>query len=277
MTDTVDGRRGLCDDTKGVHMLIIDPQVDFHHGSLPVPGACEDVQRYSNMILDNIDEICQIHATLDTHHKLHIAHGAFWENKDGDSPAPFTIITADEIEEGKWTPRREEFKEHAVKYTKSLEADGKFKLIIWPEHCLIGTPGHNVMPTLQFAFLQWGKAHNDCINFVNKGENPLTESYSALCAEYKMETDTATHTNTELIERLLEAERILICGEAKSHCVNYTVRDLVNHWPKERLKDLWILEDGMSPVGGFEADGDKFVEDMRKMGLTVTTCAEAFA
>lgn len=257
-------------------MLIIDPQVDFHHGSLSVPGACDDVQRYSNMFLDNIDEICQVHVTLDTHHKLHIAHGAFWRDSEGESPAPFTNICASEIEEGKWVPRREEFKEHAISYTKSLEADGKFKLCIWPEHCLIGTPGHNVMPTLQFACLRWNETHTDCVNFVTKGENPLTESYSALRAEYKIESDPSTHTNTELIERLKEAERVIICGEAKSHCVNYTVRDLVTHWPKERLKDLWILEDGMSSVPGFEADGDKFIEDMREMGLTITTCAEVF-
>lgn len=276
MAAPIDGTRGLCEDVDGVHMLIIDPQVDFHHGSLAVKGAPEDVKRYSDLILNNIQDICKVHVTLDTHHKQHIAHAVFWQDENGDPPAPFTLIKPKDVENGVWETKRPELREHSLAYTKTLEKDGRFTLCIWPEHCIIGTPGHNVMPTLQHALTRWSTAHMDMINFVFKGQNPLSESYSALRADYRIETDPTTHINKDLIDRLLQSSRVLICGEAKSHCVNFTVRDLIQHWPKNRLKDLWILEDGMSSVTGFEKEGDKFIEDMRKEGLTICKCADAF-
>ena len=62
--------------------------------------------------------------------------------------------------------------------------------------------------------------------------------------------------NQSLINVLKHADKVAICGEAISHCVNYTVRDLVDAWPKERLSDLIILADCASPVPGFEAAGE---------------------
>lgn len=37
-----------------------------------------------------------------------------------------------------------------------------------------------------------------------------------------------------------------MCGQALSHCVNFTVRHIVAHWQeiKKPLKNMYILEDG---------------------------------
>lgn len=277
MSFKTDGRAGLGESKGGTHMLIIDPQIDFHSGSLAVVGANDDARRYSHLLLDHIERISKVHVTLDTHHKQHIAHGVFWKDTKGNHPAPFTMIPTKDIESKKWTTTRPELNAHALEYSKGLDAGGRFQLIIWPEHCIIGTPGHNVVPILQHAVTHWSNAHNEMVNYVFKGQNPLTEMYSALRADYIIESDPGTKLNKELIDALFQADRVLVCGEAKSHCVNFTIRDLLHHWPADRKKDLWLLEDGMSSVKGFEETGDKFIEDMRAEGLTICTCEKAFA
>lgn len=61
--------------------------------------------------------------------------------------------------------------------------------------------------------------------------------------------------NEGLINVLKHADKVVICGEALSHCVNYTVRDLVDAWPAERIQDLVLLTDCASSVPGFESSG----------------------
>ena len=73
-----------------------------------------------------------------------LRHGAFWQNAAGERPGPFTLIKSAQVESGEWVPVDSRFKEHCVSYTAQLEKAGKFVLCIWPEHCLVGTPGHAV-------------------------------------------------------------------------------------------------------------------------------------
>ena len=44
-----------------------------------------------------------------------------------------------------------------------------------------------------------------------------------------------------------------------------------------RLTDCSQVSDGASAVQGFEADAKQFLADIKDMGCTVCTCAEAFA
>ena len=69
--------------------------------------------------------------------------------------------------------------------------------------------------------------------------------------------------------------QLVICGQAKSHCVNYTTRSIVKRWhkPKERI---CILEDGCSNVPGFKSQGDKFFKDMEREGLTLCNTTQVF-
>ncbi|GLD96365.1 hypothetical protein PINS_up005048 [Pythium insidiosum] len=104
-----------------------------------------------------------------------------------------------------------------------------------------------------------------------KGSNPFTEHYSALRAEFELPHDPATSLNQNLVNVLKHADKVAICGEAISHCVNYTVRDLVDAWPADRMHDLVLLTDCMSPVPGFEAAGEAFLKDMAAKGVTLMT------
>merc|ERR1712167_374033 len=115
----------------------------------------------------------------------------------------------------------------------------------------------------------------------------LTEMYSALSAEVQLENDPATLYNFELQEKLLPAankdERLLVCGQALSHCVNYTVRDLVQQGkmaamlgdPSRKqeadliLQKVHLLQDGSHSVMGFEAVGEAFVQEMKQLKVNV--------
>jgi nicotinamidase/pyrazinamidase len=197
---------------------------------------------------------------------------------------PFTTITHEDIKNGLYTPRclgtaeeKEALIEHCLWYTRELEIKGRFQLCIWPEHCRIGTKGQAIVPILNDALTEWCTATGKALNFVNKTESHMTEMYSALEAEVVMPDDETTMLNKDLLSRLTIADQLLVCGEAKSHCVNYTTRDIAKHWHKEKNR-ICILTDGCSSVPGplFEAQGEKFLKDMEKDGCTLTTTQEAF-
>ncbi|KAE8895183.1 hypothetical protein PF005_g919 [Phytophthora fragariae] len=256
----------------GLCLLVIDQQVDFHPGgSLAIPTANEDAARIAAFITKHARQLSQLVLTLDSHQRYHIAHGVFWENAEGQSPEPFTLITAKDVAAGVWRPRDASLKSYVLAYTTALEASGKFTLCIWPEHCLIGSPGHNIVPNVHAAALEWTKCSLKPVQYVMKGCNSFTEHYSALKAEFELPYDPATSLNQALVDSLKLADKVVVCGEAVSHCVNYTVRDLVAAWPQHRCKDLVILTDCASPVPGFEKAGEEFLRDMAAEGLTLTT------
>jgi len=258
-------------------LLIIDPQCDFHGGgTLAVPGADEDAARTAAFIESNMASIARIVITLDTHHKLHIAHGAFWSSTAGESPPPFTLVSKQDVQAGVWVPRDSTLVDYVLDYIDKLEASGKFKLCIWPEHCIIGSRGHAVTAPILKAANNWSVMHSKNIQYVHKGQNNLTEMYSALSAEVPLDDDPATQYNSALQQSLLPAsdeQQLLVCGQAMSHCVNYTVRDIVKNQPKEVTARLQLLTDCASSVTGFEAAGDEFVADMRTAGVKMVSAA----
>ncbi len=85
--------------TQKAKLFIIDPQYDFcnSNGTLYVPGADKDMVRLSGMIKNNIKQIDDIHLTLDSHNRLHIAHPIWWVDNLGNHPDPFTIISAEDV------------------------------------------------------------------------------------------------------------------------------------------------------------------------------------
>jgi len=275
---------GLSTKRKGIALLIIDPQVDFHEeskfqkpGSLAVKGSQEDNVRIKKMIDDNKDRITQINVSLDTHHIMHIAHSSFWKGKDGNHPQPFTLITVEDIQKKTWVPTRKELLEHSINYCKKLETQGKYKLIIWPEHCIVGTNGHCVAEPLIDSLNSWAKEKYEPINYVFKGSNNLTEMYSIFQAEVPIDEDPGTQFNKDLAKRLSLAESVIVCGQAKSHCVNYSVRDMfanIKEFAPLKPEDIYVLEDGCSSVTSFEKDGNKFIEFCKQNSIKVINCED---
>jgi nicotinamidase/pyrazinamidase len=235
--------------------LIIDAQFDFCHpeGALFVPGAEQDIHRIATLIRQYADQIDHVVVTLDTHHVLDIAHPLFWHDLSGKYPDPFTRITAEDIDTGKWIPRFSD--EKASKYVHDLEADGQFAHFIWPEHCLIGSRGAALHDTLLDALKYWsGKRDLDYVA-VQKGLYPLSEHFGIFRAQVSDQWVPETQLNTALIADLERFDTVYLMGEAKSHCVANSLKQILDFAPG-LLPKLVVVPDCMSDVTGLGHLGD---------------------
>ncbi len=262
---------------KKVHLLLIDPQFDFCNpvGMLCVPGANADMARVAKMIKRVGGKLDDIHVTLDQHHLLDVAHPLMWRDKDGNQPPPFTIITSDDIVQGKWSTIRPSLTKRMIEYTKGLESANRYPLCIWPPHCLIGTPGACIVEPIRDALDFWVTEGPGTVDFVSKGSNIFTEHYSGVKAEVPDPSDPSTQLNTRLIQTLEEADEILIAGEAGSHCLANTVRDIADGFSDDSyIAKFVLITDGTSPVTGFESLQDDFITEMTGRGMRTATTTE---
>jgi nicotinamidase-related amidase len=252
--------------------LIIDAQYDFcqPQGTLYVPGAQEDIQRLSQLIRQNTHKIDAIYATLDTHPVNDISHPSFWKDAAGNPPAPFTLITAAEVLAGTWIPQFEAG--NVLQYLQKLEAQGEFTHCIWPEHCLHGSRGAALDDALLEAlraFAHTGKEYHT----IEKGTNPLTEHFGIFQAQIPIDGAPETQLNTQLINDLRQYNRIYLCGEAKSHCVATSLKQVMQHAP-ELAQKFVIIEDVMSDVPGFGMLGDPIYAAARQAGIPFVKSSE---
>ena len=268
------------------HLVLIDPQNDFmdlKESSLPVPGALADMHRVSDMIYRIGSRLADIHVTLDSHRVIDVAHPGFWRDPDGNPPSPFTLIFSSDIRAGRWAPRNLAFRQRMLDYTAELEAKGKFVLMIWPEHCVIGTWGHNIEENLRATLADWERRNFATIDFVTKGTNTFTEHYGALMAEVPDPSDPATQLNGQFLGVLQDADIIGIAGEASSHCVSTTIQQIVDNIGDEHLGKIHILTDCMSPVPqspgspDFPALAKDFLAKMQQRGLVLSDSTKFLA
>ena len=299
----IDAQNDFCDLPASVHGT----------PALPVPGANADLQRVADLVRRGADALDAIVLTLDSHHRHDIAHPGFWQTGDGAAVAPFTPITAAQVRAGQFRPRDAQPATHTrvlayldaleaggrhpprgrpvhrpvgtdslehLAILDALEAGGRHTLRVWPVHCEVGTWGHQLHAGVREACAAWELRRHRASHVVFKGLNPWTEHYSALQAEVPDPDDADTGLNRALIRRLDAAPRLLIAGEAGSHCVRATVEHLVAHLPDPspaRLARLTLLTDAISPVAGFEAVQADFLADMARRGVRLATCADALA
>jgi len=252
-------------------LLIIDMQNDFcqPNGALYVPGAEYDVANLATFIGTNKTTIDNIVFTQDYHSILDISHPEYWRNEKGDKPVPFTQITLADLNKGKWTPQ---FEESWVKqYLRKLEDEGEFPHIVWPEHCLKGSFGAAIVDSLLQTAIDWER-QGKRFEIIQKGVNPNTEHFGALRANITMQDDSTTQLNAYLVQELINHDQILIAGEAKSHCVANTIKQILEL--DNFNSDLIILEDTMSPVPGFETIADPIYEEAMQRGAQITTTSK---
>ena len=268
--------------TKKVHLITIDPQNDFcipdgpagEKGQLVVPGAEGDMTRLGRFITKNKKRLDEIHCTVDSHQYVHIAHPIFWVNSKGEHPPVFTCIGVDDVKNGVWRTYNPTWQARGLAYVETLEKNKRYVLVIWPPHCLIGSWGHGVVPCVSKALYDWEAETFNRVNYVAKGSNLFTEHYSGVQADVPDDEDSSTKFNTALVDALQEADEILITGEALSHCVANTIRDIANQFGKDQVQKFTLLEDTSSNVGGFEKMGQAFVSEMLKNGMKITTSVD---
>jgi len=264
-----------------IHLLIIDPQNDFMDSpgsTLPVPGANDDMNRLATLVKRVGPKLDDIHVTLDSHRVIDVSHRGMWRDQDGNMPNPFTLIFAKDIENGVWTPRNPAYRKRMIEYTSTLErTPGNYAHLIWPDHCLIGTPGAAVQANLFAALEAWERKEFANVDYVTKGTNVFTEHFGALMAEVPDPEDPSTQLNTGLLEVMRDADIIGVAGEALSHCVLRTVNQIAQYIGDEHIRKFQIITDCSQPVPqgpgtpDFPAIARDWLQQMQSQGMTLTT------
>jgi nicotinamidase-related amidase len=271
-------------DTYKVAAFGIDCQVGFctPGASLFVPGAVEDMQRTLVWLYSNLDKITGLIFSLDTHRVFQIFHPAWWTNRQGQHPAPFTPITYAEVRDGVWTPVAHQAE--CLEYCHKLEVSGKYVLTIWPYHVLLGGISHTLVPALMEAAIFHSLLRQQQTHFEIKGMHTLTENYSVLSPEVQeLGGKRLGGFNEPLVNMLLEYDRVYVFGQAKSHCVGatlYDIRDRLQATNPGLAEKIWILEDAMSPVPpppvqplppelDFPHLAERAMDDFRQAGMQV--------
>lgn len=260
-------------------LLLIDPQNDFcdiEGAALPVSGADADMQRAAQLIETTAGGIAKVVVTLDSHGTVAIERTTFWRKANGDTVEPFTEITEADVAAERFLPRDATFIPSVRSYLKELERSNRYRLMVWPVHCVLGTWGHNIHSSVGAALSRWEERVQRNAVKVLKGLNPMTEQYSAVQAEVPVKTDPLTLRNAQLIEHCRPGSgHLLVAGEAASHCVAATMDHVFEAFDAQERKRTIILKDCMSPVRGFESQAAQFFERAQALGASVMAAAEA--
>jgi len=258
-------------DSVRIGLVLVDLQNTFCHPEFELfvagrsgQAAVEDSQRTCEFIYRNLGRLTQIAATLDTHAAAQIFHPIFWVDRHGAHPAPHTVITVEDVESGAWRPNPAlarslglepgfDIDAYARHYVRTLNDVAKYPLIVWPYHAMVGGIGHAMVSAIEEAAFFHGVARDTRTRFEIKGSHPLTEHYSVLRPEV-MEDHAGKHIgerNVKLIKALLNFDAVVITGQAKSHCVAWTVGDLLAEIlanESSLARKIYLLEDCTSPV-----------------------------
>jgi nicotinamidase-related amidase len=226
-------------------------------------GAVDDNRRLCEFLYRNLGAITAIIPTLDTHRATQIFHAAWLIDEEGRHPEPYTLVSVEDVESGRWKVNPPVVESTGIEadyaqrqlldYTRKLAESGKYNLTIWPYHGMLGGIGHALVSAVEEAIFFHTIARASQPSFQVKGDNPLTEHYSMFGPEITTGPDggTIAGMNELLIEQLSLYDAIVVAGQAKSHCVAWTIDDLLEG-DDERERALaprtYLLEDCTSPV-----------------------------
>lgn len=267
-------------DKRRVMLLLVDPQIDFifTDGTLCVPGALDDTRRTIEWIYENAGDLTSIAASLDSHTTYQIFYPTWWGNERGEHPAPFTPITSEDIRKGVWRPLVDPA--WSLQYVERLEQGGKYSLMIWPYHTMIGTPGQSLVPALSEAIMYHSAARHAQPTWLLKGSIPQTENYSILEPEVKVPTHPLGGLNTAFLDMLGKYDLVYVAGQAKSHCVLSTMRSIMSYFANQPnvLGKLRFLMDCTSSVQHPAIDFDKLADaelhEMSKQGMRLVSATD---
>jgi nicotinamidase-related amidase len=257
-------------DKPKVALLLVDvqntfciPGFELFVGGRSGMGAVEDNRRLCEFIYRNLGAISHITASLDTHHAMQIFHPIFLVNGKGEHPGPATQVTSQDIRRGTWcfnpaiapslgiTPQYGQ--QQLQHYVDALLASSKYDLTIWPYHAMLGGIGHALVSAVEEALFFYTIARTSQVQFEIKGDQSLTEHYSILRPEVMSDAKGKAlgRSNGRFLQLVKKYDRLVIAGQAKSHCVAFTITDLledIRAVDESLAGKVYLLEDCMSPV-----------------------------
>jgi nicotinamidase-related amidase len=257
-------------------------------------AAVEDNIRLCRFIYRHLHCITHISVTMDTHQALQIFHALFWIDDHGRHPDPYTLITAEEVHQGRWrfNPNAapalgiivEAAQRYVQHYTSSLAQSGKYDLTVWPYHAMLGGIGHALVPAVEEALFFHTVTRISQTDYHAKGRLDLTEHYSALKPEVSTDGDgnPIGGLNEDLLNKVLASDAVIIAGQAKSHCVAWTVADLLKHIKSldpTLTGKIYLLEDCASPVVipnliDYTDDADAYFTSFAEAGMHLVDTAQ---
>lgn len=299
------GRHGLEPVTaspRRIWLLLIDvqntfciPEFELYVAGRSGSGAVDDNVRLCEFIYRNLGRITDISATLDTHLAQQVFHAVFFVNPQGKHPAPYTNIRAADLKDGSWkfnpalAPRLGITPEYGqtlmLHYADQLQKRGKYALTIWPYHAMLGGIGHALVASVEEAIFFHAMARLSQPSFELKGDQPLTEHYSAIGPEVIRgpQGETLGEHNPKFVETLKRVDALIIAGQAKSHCVAWTISDLledIQEVDASLVKKVHLLEDCTSPVvvpgADFTDQADQAFAGFKKAGMQIVRSTDDF-
>jgi nicotinamidase/pyrazinamidase len=123
---------------------------------------------------------------------------------------------------------------------------------IWPPHCVQGTPGAELHPSLD-------RAQVDVV--VDKAQDPNTQGYSSFHGG-----------NLTDVLRKRGVDRVFVAGLATDYCVKNTVLDA-----RREGFDVTVVEDAIRGIDVEPGDSGRALDEMRRAGAGFTTAEELLA
>ncbi len=263
LSPAADDKYKICLIAVDVQNTFCIPGFELYVGGRSGTGAVDDNRRLCEFIYRNLDVITQICPTMDTHQAIQIFHSPYFVNAQGEHPAPYTLVSAEDVERGRWkfnptvAPSlgitAEYGQRHLEHYTRQLKAQGKYALTVWPYHAMLGGIGHALVSAFEEAVFFHSVARYSQPDFHVKGNVPLTEHYSVLGPEVRDGPDgePIAQKSRKFLSKLEQFDAVIITGEAKSHCVAWTIADLLDDIlarDPDLATKVYLLEDCTSPV-----------------------------
>ena len=199
-------------------LILVDLQNDFcPGGALPVPEG-DQVIAVANDVQRHFQLVV---ATQDWHPP---DHGSFAANHPGKRPGDVIQLAG-------------------------------LSQVLWPVHCVQGTPGAEFHPRLDRSAIA---------RVFRKGTDPTIDSYSGIF-------DNAHRKSTGLAEYLKDqgVEQVTICGLATDYCAKFTALNAV-----ELGFETWLIEDACRGVDLHPGDVRRAIEEIRARGVRVIQSAQ---
>lgn len=277
------GLRPVSEDRRIISLIAVDvqntfciPGYELYVGGRSGTGAVDDNRRLCAFIYRNLGRLTRIVPTMDTHRAMQIFHGVFLIDAEGRHPPPYTIVTAEDVAAGRWRVNPQVASElarilaaedpaagrrvdaaylqrHLEHYTRSLAESGKYALTVWPYHSMLGGIGHALVPAVEAAIFFHAIARSSQPDVRIKGNHPLTEHYSVMGPEVARGPDgrRLAGRSGAFLALARESRAVIIAGQAKSHCVAWTIDDLLaelSAHDASLVEKVYLLEDCSSPV-----------------------------
>lgn len=256
----------------------IDYQVDFvrDDGSLKVEGALDDLRRFIEYLYGHAESISALLFSLDQHIPWQIFLPLWWKDKIGDHPAPFTMITEKDVDNGVWVPQLE--KQWSRDYPKRLKQTGQTPLLIWPEHCMAGTEGADLVADLAEAVMWLAAARSIQPIYMFKGTVPQSEHYGPFCCCVPVADHPQGGLQTQFMDIIANYDVIDVAGEAEDFCVREGMRQLLNYYSKSNpdiIKKIRFLRDCTSLIfPDKRTEADQLLKQYASQGVQIVKSTE---